>query len=242
MGTLSTAPMTLDPWRLFVVAFIVSSFSHRELRSPTSIEADPARGRPRESAFPPSGRARERAQVACIQQEAWVTPPGEIDTFSCHSQEAIKRFADLEAQLSSLKDEPAELYKTQGQNAQRVPKDWPRAGGFDREAAGGVTHQLELSQRENQLEEREEHMSKLEAQNKELVHRWIKRRQEEAARINEVNELVETTKAAAEAGIDAAFASQSRPSNQEQTNLSVHRSVHSLLDLVFAPSGSIYPD
>ncbi|KAJ3286351.1 hypothetical protein HDU79_006559 [Rhizoclosmatium sp. JEL0117] len=52
--------------------------------------------------------------------------------------------------------------------------------------------QLELVQREEQWKAAIEKAKKLEAENTELVDRWIKHKQEEAARMNEANEFVET--------------------------------------------------
>ncbi|KAJ3161796.1 hypothetical protein HDU86_006567 [Geranomyces michiganensis] len=146
------------------------------------------------------------------------------------SSDSARRFADLEVQLQQLKDERADLYKTQGQNAQKllelmeaVQKSDGMVGGLQdensklkaklatitislrdaqeliREKDNVIqilrdelqTHQLELSQREGQLEEREKHVGELEKENKYLVDRWIQLKQEQAARMNEANEYVE---------------------------------------------------
>ncbi|KAJ3343304.1 hypothetical protein HDU83_005720, partial [Entophlyctis luteolus] len=52
--------------------------------------------------------------------------------------------------------------------------------------------QLELVQREDQLKQATAKAVKLEAENNELVDRWMKLKQEEAAKMNEANEFLES--------------------------------------------------
>jgi autophagy-related protein 16 len=54
------------------------------------------------------------------------------------------------------------------------------------------THQLELVQREEQLGAANAKVSQLQVENKTLVDRWMDLKQQEAARMNEANEFVET--------------------------------------------------
>ncbi|KAJ3216547.1 histone H2B [Dinochytrium kinnereticum] len=127
------------------------------------------------------------------------------------SPQAQKRFQEMEQQLQAMKDKEAELYKTQGQNAQRFIQrlssslstltiKWKDSIELVKEKDGVIqilrdelaTHQLELVQREEQLKESEEKLRKLEQENKQLVERWILLKQEEAQKINEVNEFVES--------------------------------------------------
>ena len=55
-----------------------------------------------------------------------------------------------------------------------------------------ATLQLELIQREDQLKEYKEKSKKLESENSDLVDRWILSKQQEAAKMNEANDFVET--------------------------------------------------
>ncbi|KAJ3112851.1 hypothetical protein HDU96_004112 [Phlyctochytrium bullatum] len=55
-----------------------------------------------------------------------------------------------------------------------------------------ATHQLELVQREEQLKQAQERVGTLEKENSDLIDRWMKLKQEEAQKINEVNEFVES--------------------------------------------------
>ncbi|KAJ3408075.1 hypothetical protein HDV05_005151 [Chytridiales sp. JEL 0842] len=55
-----------------------------------------------------------------------------------------------------------------------------------------ATHQLELVQREEQLKEANEKIQKLEGENRQLVDRWMQMKMDEAAKMNEANEFVET--------------------------------------------------
>jgi hypothetical protein len=48
-----------------------------------------------------------------------------------------------------------------------------------------------LVQREEQLKEATEKLSKLEIENRHLVDRWMQLKMDEAARMNEANEFVE---------------------------------------------------
>ncbi|KAJ3052666.1 hypothetical protein HK097_005904 [Rhizophlyctis rosea] len=54
-----------------------------------------------------------------------------------------------------------------------------------------AAHQLELSQKEEQLKTSEAQRKLLEAENTQLVNRWMLLKQEEAAKMNEANEFVE---------------------------------------------------
>ncbi|KAI9009745.1 WD40-repeat-containing domain protein [Gaertneriomyces semiglobifer] len=56
-----------------------------------------------------------------------------------------------------------------------------------------ATHQLELHQREAELKKAQESNRSLEHENKQLIDRWILLKQDEARRVNEANEFVETT-------------------------------------------------
>ncbi|KAI8855020.1 WD40-repeat-containing domain protein [Chytridium lagenaria] len=130
----------------------------------------------------------------------------------------------MEQLVQSLKDEQTELYKTQGQNAQRLldmvetiktqeqgikkqtdeiqrltsslsslTVKWKDAVELIKEKDGVIqilkdelaTHQLELVQREEQLKESEDKVKKLEAENRQIVERWILLKQEEAQKMNE---------------------------------------------------------
>ncbi|KAJ3327653.1 hypothetical protein HDU76_011377 [Blyttiomyces sp. JEL0837] len=145
--------------------------------------------------------------------------------------QAQKKFADIEEQNLSLKREIADLYKTQGQNAQRLVEALEVNRQNDasikrqqedlqdltatnshlsmrlRDALELIkekdsliqilkdelaTHQLELVQREEQLRESNEKVRKLEGENRQLVERWMLLKQEEAKKMNEANEFVET--------------------------------------------------
>ncbi|KAI9340410.1 WD40-repeat-containing domain protein [Zopfochytrium polystomum] len=147
------------------------------------------------------------------------------------SPEAQKRQAGLEAELSALKVEQAELYRTQGQNAQRLLEVMEAnkshevhikkqaeeiqlitasrntlatklrdANELMKEKDGVIqilrdelsTHQLELVQREQQLNEAEAKLKKLEAEHTQLVERWLHLKAEEAAKINQANEILES--------------------------------------------------
>ncbi|KAJ3109080.1 hypothetical protein HDU97_009198 [Phlyctochytrium planicorne] len=138
---------------------------------------------------------------------------------------------EMEQQIKSLKDEQSDLYKTQGQNAQRLldmvetiknhettikrqaeeiqrlnsamsglTVKWRDAIELIKEKDGVIqilkdelaTHQLELVQREEQLKEKEERVAKLEQENKQLVERWILLKNDEAQKMNEVNDLIES--------------------------------------------------
>ncbi|KAJ3189568.1 hypothetical protein HK101_008903 [Irineochytrium annulatum] len=147
------------------------------------------------------------------------------------SPEAQKKYHDMELQMASIKEEQAELYKTQGQNAQRLlemvettksqettlkkqSEEINRLNALIssltiklqdsqeliKEKDGVIqivrdelaTHQLEIVQREEQLKESEARVKALEAENNQLVERWILLKQGEAQKMNEVNEFVET--------------------------------------------------
>ncbi|KAJ3326339.1 hypothetical protein HDV06_000215 [Boothiomyces sp. JEL0866] len=54
-------------------------------------------------------------------------------------------------------------------------------------------HQLELVQRESQLENAQAKVKELENENQDLIRRWISEKEKEAQKINEVNEFVEST-------------------------------------------------
>ncbi|KAJ3039001.1 hypothetical protein HDV00_012688 [Rhizophlyctis rosea] len=133
--------------------------------------------------------------------------------------------------LENLKKENADLYRTQGQNAQRLLElmdtsktqeqtiaTLTHENAESRATASRLTvllqdsqslvkekdntiqilhdelaaHQLELGQKEEQLRTSEARCKQLEAENMQLVDRWMLLKQEEAAKMNEANEFVET--------------------------------------------------
>ena len=53
-----------------------------------------------------------------------------------------------------------------------------------------ATHQLELVQKESKLAETEKKLRDLEAENKNLVERWMAQKQKEATEMNEVNDYM----------------------------------------------------
>ncbi|KAI8804989.1 WD40-repeat-containing domain protein [Cladochytrium replicatum] len=67
-----------------------------------------------------------------------------------------------------------------------------------------ATHQLELSQLEEQMKVKDERLKTMEGENAELVKRWMELKQEEAARMNEANEFVENALKTKTLMIDAA--------------------------------------
>ncbi|KAJ3167917.1 hypothetical protein HDU88_001864 [Geranomyces variabilis] len=206
-------------------ALILQRLAHRDLREKDSFAelfADHAAAR--------SQTATLSSQLSALRLEHAQTLKVAATAQEFGSSDSARKFADLELQLQQLKDERAELYKTQGQNAQKllklmesVQQSDGMVGGLQEEntklksqlATVTVslrdaqelirekdhviqilrdelqTHQLELSQREGQLEDREKRVGDLEKENKYLVDRWIQLKQEQAARMNEANEYVE---------------------------------------------------
>ncbi|RKO94448.1 hypothetical protein BDK51DRAFT_42006 [Blyttiomyces helicus] len=146
MATLSTAPMTLDPWRscfvndlaardrrekaafvpLFAAPWEVTVFGARDVAGSDSWSLLLYPYFLTENAVLQrlSNQTQRAAdlenQLSLLRVEHANVLKSLASSKEHGSPEAIKRFADLELQLSSLKDERADLYKTQGQNAQRV--------------------------------------------------------------------------------------------------------------------------
>ncbi|KAJ3377437.1 hypothetical protein HDU80_003272 [Chytriomyces hyalinus] len=79
--------------------------------------------------------------------------------------------------------------------------------------------QLELVQREEQLKASNDKLKKLDSENAELVDRWIKLKQDEAAKMNEANEFVES---ALKSKKTALTERQTSRENQFEDSLALH--------------------
>ncbi|KAG5463565.1 MAG: autophagy-related protein 16 [Olpidium bornovanus] len=135
-----------------------------------------------------------------------------------------KRVRELEAQVAALKDERAELYKTLGQNAQRLldvndtlklrdeaervatAENQRLAEAADKLARKAealsqnlaqkdVTIQMlhdELSTLQLELNNTDERIRALQKENTSLLQRWLKKKNEEADKMNEANQFYES--------------------------------------------------
>ncbi|KAL1924972.1 uncharacterized protein VTP21DRAFT_4626 [Calcarisporiella thermophila] len=141
------------------------------------------------------------------------------------SPENLKRITELEGQVASLKEERAELYKTQGQNAQRLVDMNDAIRNYEqREKQNGaqistLTEQYKALSKQNEqqkellrekdgliqilqdelaalhleLLKKEERLKTVEAENGQLVRRWLKKMNDEAEKMNEANRIYEGT-------------------------------------------------
>ncbi|KAJ1922403.1 hypothetical protein IWQ60_006558 [Tieghemiomyces parasiticus] len=133
---------------------------------------------------------------------------------------AQKRIAELEWQVTTLKDERSDLYKAQGQHAQRllsltddVRRREEQVRDLETSAKATATQMAKLQQsvddyfyvlREKdgtiqdemtalqlELVTKEEKLKRVEQENSQLVERWLRKMNEEAERMNDTNRQLE---------------------------------------------------
>ncbi|KAJ3021655.1 UNVERIFIED_CONTAM: hypothetical protein HDU68_009518 [Siphonaria sp. JEL0065] len=115
------------------------------------------------------------------------------------SPDAQKKYADMELQLVALKEEQREMNTKLTTTNQTLNTRLRDAFELLKEKDGVIqilkdemaALQLELVQREEQWKDANAKVKKLEAENTDLVDRWIKLKSEEASRLNEANVFVE---------------------------------------------------
>ncbi|KAJ3274962.1 hypothetical protein HDV01_001826 [Terramyces sp. JEL0728] len=109
----------------------------------------------------------------------------------------IDNVQSLQTELAQLKTERDTLQKTSSQMTVKVKDLEELINEKDRVIQilrdELQAHQLELVQRESQLESAQSKVKELENENQDLIRRWISEKEKEAQKINEVNEFVETT-------------------------------------------------